>query len=280
MSPHMSPSVSFRVELDLDPTRGFFLEVRIDYQGSFLHIHHRSSQNPFGAPLSGVRKRSFRKGVSGSTCLVFPGTFLFASERTKGSPGNFDMKRLFRNTFSEHSKRSEKERDERSLHAVPGPCSQVRPFLLAELKRDTPRNFNMKRLIRNAFSERPTLNVEFRVFRFRGFGGVLIEVCRKPFCSQETPRIATALASYRVEKPRNPENRRKNRQKMGILYFSPIFPLFFAYFSSYFLELGVFLFCSWPTQSQPKKKHINKFLPTTQSRDIPAYLFMCFSLRF
>ena len=60
------------------------------------------------------------------------------------------MKRLFRNAFS----RSEKERDERSLHVVPGPCSQVRPFLL---KRDTPRNFDMKRLIRNAFSERPKL---------------------------------------------------------------------------------------------------------------------------
>ena len=66
------------------------------------------------------------------------------------------MKRLFRNAFSEHLERSEKERDERSLLGVPGPCSQARPFLLAELKRDTPRNFDMKRLIRNAFSERPT----------------------------------------------------------------------------------------------------------------------------
>ena len=63
------------------------------------------------------------------------------------------MKRLFRNAFS----CSEKERDERSLLGVPGPCSQARPFLLAELKRDTPRNFDMKRLIRNAFSERPNL---------------------------------------------------------------------------------------------------------------------------
>ena len=70
---------------------------------------------------------------------------------------NFEMKRLFRNAFSERSKRSEKERDKRSLHGVPGPCSQVRPFLLAELKRDTPRNFDMKRLIRNAFSERPII---------------------------------------------------------------------------------------------------------------------------
>ena len=29
-------------------------------------------------------------------------------------------------------------------------------LLLAELKRDTPRNFDMKRLIRNAFSKRPS----------------------------------------------------------------------------------------------------------------------------
>ena len=30
------------------------------------------------APCSGVRKRSFRKGVLVGTCLVFPGTFLFS----------------------------------------------------------------------------------------------------------------------------------------------------------------------------------------------------------
>ena len=76
-------------------------------------------------------------------------------KQKRNTPRNFEMKRLFRNAFSERSKRSEKERDERSLLGVPGPCSQVRPFLLAELKRDTPRNFDMKRLIRNAFSERP-----------------------------------------------------------------------------------------------------------------------------
>ena len=78
-------------------------------------------------------------------------------KQKRDTPRNFKMKRLFRNAFSERSKRSEKERDERSLLGVPGPCSQVRPFLLAELKRDTPRNFDMKRLIRNAFSERPNL---------------------------------------------------------------------------------------------------------------------------
>ena len=34
------------------------------------------------------------------------------------------------------------------------------------------------------------------------------------------------------------------------------FCLFFAYFSSYFLELGAFLFCSWPTQSQHQNRTI------------------------
>ena len=63
---------------------------------------------------------------------------------------NFEMKRLFRNAFSERSKRSEKERDERSLHGAPGPCSQARPLLLAELKRDTPRNFHPKDRLRTS----------------------------------------------------------------------------------------------------------------------------------
>ena len=35
---------------------------------------------------SGVRKRSFRKGVLGGTCLVFPDTCLFASETEKEHP--------------------------------------------------------------------------------------------------------------------------------------------------------------------------------------------------
>ena len=90
-------------------------------------------------------------------CLVLPGTFLFLPpEQDRNTPRNFDMKRLFRNAFSERSKRSEKERDGTSLYRVPGPCSQVRPFSLAELKKDTPTNFAMKRPIRNAFSEHPT----------------------------------------------------------------------------------------------------------------------------
>ena len=83
---------------------------------------------------------------------MFPGTFLFASATDKQHPKELRDK----TPFPKCSKKcSEKERDERSLHGVPGPCSQVCPFLLAELQRDTPRNFDMKRLIRNAFSERP-----------------------------------------------------------------------------------------------------------------------------
>ena len=82
---------------------------------------------------------------------------LVPPKQKRDTPRNFEMKRLFRNAFSERSKRSEKERDERSLLGVPGPCSQVHPFLLAELKRDTHRNFEMKRLFQNAFSERPMI---------------------------------------------------------------------------------------------------------------------------
>ena len=47
---------------------------------------------------------------------MFPRTFFFASETEKEHPRNFEIKRLFRNAFSERSKRSEKECDERSLH--------------------------------------------------------------------------------------------------------------------------------------------------------------------
>ena len=86
---------------------------------------------------------------------MFPVHSVLHPKQKRNTPRNFEIKRFFRNAFSERSKRSEKERDERSLDGVPGPCSPVRPFLLAELKRDTPGNFYMKRLIRNAFSERP-----------------------------------------------------------------------------------------------------------------------------
>ena len=68
-------------------------------------------------------------------------------KQKRDTPRNFEMKRLFRTLLE----RSERERvtEKRSLHEAPGPCSQVRPFVLAELKRDTPRkNFDMKRLIR------------------------------------------------------------------------------------------------------------------------------------
>ena len=86
------------------------------------------------------------------------GTFLFASETEKEHSKELRDKMPFRNAFSERSKRSEKECDKRSLHGVPGPCSQVRPFLLAELKKDTPRNFDMQRLIRNVF---PNARLEY-----------------------------------------------------------------------------------------------------------------------
>ena len=43
------------------------------------------------------------------------------------------------------------ERDERSLHGVPGPCSQVRPFLLAELKGALSGKPYPESLIRKAF---------------------------------------------------------------------------------------------------------------------------------
>ena len=69
-------------------------------------------------------------------------------------------------------------------------------------------------------------------------------------------RIATALASYRIGNPRNPENRQTNRPKIGTSYFLLIFLVFSAIFPICFLFVlifsgfGVFLFCSWPTQSQ------------------------------
>ena len=60
--------------------------------------------------------------------------------------------------------------------------------------------------------------------------------------------VAKALAIHRIEKPRNPENRRKLENIGKILYFAnfwSIFPIF-GLFLSYFLDLGVFLFCRWP----------------------------------
>ena len=62
--------------------------------------------------------------------------------------------------------------------------------------------------------------------------------------------IATVSASYRIEKPRDPENRRKigkiqdklerNGPRIG-----------FFIFCQFSLEFGVCLFCSWPTRSGP-----------------------------
>ena len=55
-------------------------------------------------------------------------------KQKRDTPRNFEMKRLFRNAFFERSKRSDKERDKRSLLGVAGPCSQVRPFYLQNSK--------------------------------------------------------------------------------------------------------------------------------------------------
>ena len=124
-------------------------------------------------------------------------TFLPPKQK-RDTPRNFEMKRLFRNAFSERSKRSEKERDERSLHRVSGPCFQVRPFLLAELKKDTPRNFDMKRLIRNAFSE----------LRMKG------QACLRspgpcPILIRATASLKKMLTS---QNPRNPEKFKVTRK--------------------------------------------------------------------
>ena len=55
------------------------------------------------------------------------------------------------------------------------------------------------------------------------------------------PRVANALAIYRIEKPPNPENRRKiGKTKKGKSIFLPIFGLFFSYFLPIFLPLFFF----------------------------------------
>ena len=106
--------------------------------------------------------RVFGKGVSEKEFQVVRAlcsqvrSFLPPKQK-RDTPRNFEMKRLFRNAFSQRSKRSEKEREERSLHRVPGPCSQVHPFSLAQLKRDTPRNFDMNREHTNEGVQQRTL---------------------------------------------------------------------------------------------------------------------------
>ena len=70
---------------------------------------------------------------------MFPGTFFCASGTNKEHPKELRhealfLNRLFRNAFSEHYKHSEKECDERSLHRVPGACSQVHPLCLQNSK--------------------------------------------------------------------------------------------------------------------------------------------------
>ena len=62
-------------------------------------------------------------------------------------------------------------------------------------------------------------------------------------------RVATASASYRIEKPRTPKNWKNRPQKIQICQFFSNLPSFCQCFS-YFREVGVFLFCSWPTRSK------------------------------
>ena len=58
-----------------------------------------------------------------------------------------------------------------------------------------------------------------------------------------TSKVATALASYRIEKPRNPENRRNIGEKIGIFYALPIFLQFSPYFFPFlFLFSGIWGF--------------------------------------
>ena len=104
------------------------------------------SQSIIGCSEKGFQKRSLRWYVP---CV--PRYVPLCLRNRKGTTQGASRK----TTVSERSKRSGKERDGRSLHRVHGPFSQARPFLLAELKRYIPWNFDMKRLIWNAFSERP-----------------------------------------------------------------------------------------------------------------------------
>ena len=149
--------------------------------------------------------------------------------RKGGTPRNFEMKRLFRNACSERSKRSEKERDKRSLHGAPGPCSQVRPFLLAELQRDAPRDFDMKRLIRNAFSERPILG---RQRLDEQSGGRPDPIC------MNTPPIGMTFRNY-TRNPNSPQTRQKYEQKSDKIGKTSRNQQFSAIF------LFIFLPCMW-----------------------------------
>ena len=64
--------------------------------------------------------------------------------------------------------------------------------------------------------------------------------------------LATASASYRIEKKPEIPKLGENRPKIENSYFLPIFtnfPIFLPIFLL-FRDFGVFLFCSWPTRSQ------------------------------
>ena len=76
----------------------------------------------------------------------------FASETEKEHPEELRDETPFLNAKSVRRRSVTKEVCTGYLAMFPGTS-----LLLAELKRDTPRNFDMKRLIRNAFYERPIL---------------------------------------------------------------------------------------------------------------------------
>ena len=65
---------------------------------------------------------------------MFPGTFLFASETEKEHPEELRDE----TPFPKRSKRSETERDERSLHGVPAPCSPVTSLFTCRTQREHP----------------------------------------------------------------------------------------------------------------------------------------------
>ena len=98
---------------------------------------------------------SLVKELLDGTCLVFQGMFLLASGTERNTPRNFGIKRLLRDAFSKTEMAFGKGVWRNELHRVPGPCFQARPFLVAEIRKDTPKNFDLKRPIQNAFSKHP-----------------------------------------------------------------------------------------------------------------------------
>ena len=85
--------------------------------------------------------------------LLFPSTLLLAVGTEKEHAKELRHKTPFpKRPFPDALGVWKKEHDDRSLHSVPGPCSQMRPFHLHSPKREAPRNFDTKTpLSGNAF---------------------------------------------------------------------------------------------------------------------------------